>query len=384
MKFSVATLVLSPVLFACSAMPLDEGGPADIAGDTKTDGGPGIEVMARITPGTTDAVLSMAVPRLGYVFYAAEDSDVTFEVTHGGSDMGLDTVLKLYGPRLQNGQYIKTFATDEDSGYGKLSRIKKFHIPVSGFYLIEMSFGAAATPYDGAHARLAFSCEGTCDTTDPIVPIDEGMKWYRRSAERRALTMQGYKLATAKLQEKLAANTPANWGVVLDVDETTLNNSQYQQSRLDLGVGFSPGSWTAWVNQRAATPIDGVVDFTNTVKALGGTVALVTNRKAVVECPQTEDNLRAVGVAYDAIFCQVDVSDKNPRFQAIQNGTTGTGLPALTVLEFVGDNIQDFPALTQDLRKMDASAYAAFGEDYFVIPNPMYGSFDKNLDANPM
>jgi predicted secreted acid phosphatase len=40
----------------------------------------------------------------------------------------------------------------------------------------------------------------------------------------------------------------------------------------------------------------------------------------------------------------------------------------------------DFPLLTQDLRKQPASAFAQFGEDYILIPNPMYGSFDKNLD----
>ena len=47
---------------------------------------------------------------------------------------------------------------------------------------------------------------------------------------------------------------------------------------------------------------------------------------------------------------------------------------------FVGDNIQDFPALTQDLRHQPDSAFAEFGEKYILIANPMYGSFDKNLD----
>ena len=39
--------------------------------------------------------------------------------------------------------------------------------------------------------------------------------------------------------------------------------------------------------------------------------------------------------------------------------------------------------LTQDLRKQDASAFDKFGEDYIHLPNPMYGSFDKNTDAIP-
>jgi predicted secreted acid phosphatase len=77
------------------------------------------------------------------------------------------------------------------------------------------------------------------------------------------------------------------------------------------------------------------------------------------------------------ILCQVDVSDKNPRFQQLQQ-------MGYTAVEYVGDNILDFPVLTQDLRNMDASAFNQFGEDYFLIPNPMYGSFDKNTTPDTM
>src|SRR5206468_2194681 len=121
---------------------------------------------------------------------------------------------------------------------------------------------------------------------------------------------------------------------------TTLNNSQYQQTRLDLGVGFTPGTWDAWVSARAAVPIDGVVDFTAAAHALGGKVVLVTNRTAA-QCPATEDNLHAVGVTYDAILCMDATTDKNPRFQAIEAGSTGNpALPsALTTIMYVGDAI---------------------------------------------
>ncbi|MCE9574811.1 MAG: hypothetical protein K8W52_16800 [Deltaproteobacteria bacterium] len=372
------------VLLLCSACtegaPVDDdGGAADIQGEDKADGGPGIEVVARIAPGSTDAVLTATVPRLGYVFYASENTKVALEITHGGSDAKLDSLLKVYGPRLADGTYPRTIASDDDAGYGKLSKLSAT-IAVPGFYLVELTTGPASTALTApAHARLKLSCDGTCETAQPIQPIDEGLKWYRRSAERRAATLQSYALATANLNAKVADGLPANWAVSLDVDETILNNSAYQQARLDLGVGFSPGSWTAWVDQRAALAIDGAAAFTHEVQQLGGKVVLVTNRKAANECAQTEDNLRSVGVAYDAIFCQTTVSDKNPRFQAIEAGT-GTGLPPLHIVMFVGDNIQDFPALSQDIRKQDASAFAKFGDSYVLVPNPMYGSFDKNLD----
>ncbi len=44
-------------------------------------------------------------------------------------------------------------------------------------------------------------------------------------------------------------------------------------------------------------------------------------------------------------------------------------------MAFVGDNILDFPAQSQKLRGATAAAFAAFGTRYFVVPNPMYGSW---------
>jgi 5'-nucleotidase (lipoprotein e(P4) family) len=376
-------LILTSLFTACTDAGVEDVG-ADIQGDEeKADGTAGIEVTARLKPGTIDAELSTKVPRRGYVFYAADATKVSLEVTHGGTSAGLDTVVKVYGPRLADGSYPKTLAADEDSGYGKLSKIRELSITIPGFYLAEVSFGAAATPVDGKKARLQLACEGTCDSPLPI-DTDLGLRWYRRSAERRALAVQAYALATARLEAKVSAGISGAWGVVLDIDETTLNNSTYQQERMDLGLGFSPASWTAWVNRRAATPLDGAAPFIARIKQLGGKVVFVSNRTAATECAATEDNLAAHGISYDGIFCKTDTSDKNPRFTAITNGTASSSLPALKIVMFVGDNILDYPLLSQDLRKQPASAYARFGDDFVVLPNSMYGSWEKNADDNAL
>jgi 5'-nucleotidase (lipoprotein e(P4) family) len=369
-----AALIIAPTLFGCTQDGIEDGDGADLAGqDEKGDAIPGIEVQARLRPGSVDATLTTAVPRPGFVFYAAEGSKVNVEVTRAGSATGLDTLLKIYGPRLADGSYPKTLATDEDAGYGKLSKISGLEISIPGFYLVEMTNGtAAATPAVNAKARLKLSCTGVCDTDAPVAPLGMELKWYQRSAERHALSLQAYGAATAKVTARVAAGVPASWGVVMDIDETTLNNSAYQKARGELGTGYSPGSWTDWVNQKAATPLDGALAFTKKVKQLGGKVVFVTNRVAATECAQTEQNLAAQGFTYDAIHCKSTTSDKNPRFDAVKM--------TMEVVAFVGDNIQDFPLLSQDLRKQPESAYAAFGSTFFLIPNPMYGSFEKNVD----
>jgi predicted secreted acid phosphatase len=115
------------------------------------------------------------------------------------------------------------------------------------------------------------------------------------------------------------------------------------------------------------------------VRALGGKVAIVTNRSAA-ECPDTEAVFRAHGLAYDAMLCKPDAGpgDKNPRFEAVARGTTPAGLPPLGVVAFFGDNIQDFPGRSQALRQEPDEAFADFGARFFVLPNPMYGSWEKN------
>jgi 5'-nucleotidase (lipoprotein e(P4) family) len=376
MKTLATMLLLGSVVASCTASGGDEaGGAADIQGeDVKADGTTGIEVTARVTPGGIDVALSTSVPRRGYVFYAAEGTKVAFEVTRTGSSSGLDTQLVVYGPRLADGTYPRTIAADEDAGYGKLSKTGDVAITMPGFYLVEVSFGANATAVDGKKAHLDFKCNGTCDSPLPV-ESDLGLEWYRRSAERRALSAQAYRIATEKVEAK-AAGIDGPWGVVLDIDETTLNNSTYQQERMDLGLGYSPASWTEWVNRKAAPPMDGAVEFTQRVKQLGGKVVFVSNRLASSECPQTAENLDAYGIPHDAMLCKMGTSDKNPRFDQVAS--------TLTILAFVGDNILDFPSLSQDLRKQPASAFAQFGEDFFLIANSMYGSWEKNADDNAL
>jgi len=379
-----SVLLLTSLLTACADDGALDGEGADIQGeDAKEDGTPGIEVTARIKPGSVDVALSAAVPRRGYVFYAAEGTKVSVETTQAGSTQGLDTQLKIYGPRLADGTYPKTIAADEDAGYGKLAKIGATTITIPGFYLVEASFGGTATAADGKKTRLKLTCDGSCESALPI-DTDLGLKWYRRSAERRALAAQAYRYATEKLEAKVQAGITGAWGVVLDIDETTLNNSQYQQERMDLGLGYSPASWTEWVNRRAATPLDGVVAFTQKVKSLGGKVIFISNRMQATECVPTADNLDAAGIPHDAMLCKTDMSDKNPRFAAATNGTAPSPLPATKLVMFMGDNILDFPALSQDIRKGPASGFAKFGEDFFLIANSMYGSWEKNADDNTL
>jgi 5'-nucleotidase (lipoprotein e(P4) family) len=176
-----------------------------------------------------------------------------------------------------------------------------------------------------------------------------------------------------------ASHGSSPWGVILDADETILDNSDYQSGRAAQGLGYTQESWTAWVRRQAADTLPGAAAFIRGVYGLGGRVVVVTNRWDY-ECPDTRANLDRLGVGVDLVLCRPSrmAGDKNPRFRSVQEGTADASLPALDVLLWVGDNIQDFPDLTQASALAPAAALADFGSRYIVLPNPMYGSWERN------
>lgn len=207
--------------------------------------------------------------------------------------------------------------------------------------------------------------------TGPAVdPLE--IRWVRESAEHEALVRQVYRAAQARVEDASVDLAAGSWGVVLDADETVLDNAPYESERARQGLAYSSESWTAWVKRREATAMPGAAAFLNRVRELGGRIAIVTNRRANV-CDDTKANFEALALIYDLMLCRTDVEDKNPRFEAVEHGTAGA--PSMKVVAYVGDNILDFPKQSQQIRGQGSEAFADFGTRFFVLPNPMYGSW---------
>jgi 5'-nucleotidase (lipoprotein e(P4) family) len=217
-------------------------------------------------------------------------------------------------------------------------------------------------------------------TTNPSPrPFPDELKWLRTAAEYPAITLQTYRMATRAVLERSRTLPPGSWGVILDADETVLDNSEEERRDLVLGRRFSEAIWADWVRERAATAVPGAVGFIHAVQQAGGRVAIVTNRADSL-CPDTRANLEAVGVHADAVLCKPPTtSDKNPRFEALRQGTPPSPLGPLTIVAWVGDNIQDFPGGSQAARDQPG-ALDPVGVTWFVLPNPMYGSWERNPD----
>ena len=158
---------------------------------------------------------------------------------------------------------------------------------------------------------------------------------------------------------------------MLDADETIISNLQYQIERSRVGAGFSPDSWAAWVRRREATPLPGASQFLARVRALGGRIAIVTNRLQS-ECDDTESVFRAGALVFDAMLCRPDggPSDKNPRFAAVASGQTAGWAGAASGR---GVRRRQHPGLSvadAGARQQGEAALAEFGVRYFLRQTP--------------
>ncbi|MED7788567.1 HAD family acid phosphatase [Francisella sp. 19X1-34] len=217
-------------------------------------------------------------------------------------------------------------------------------------------------------------------------PNVDGVKWYHVSAERKALDYQAYNIASQKIEDEVKKDKlkKDSWGVILDIDETALDSSANEYNNYK-DYKFKESMY----NKANAIAIPGAVKFTNLIHKLGGYVSFVTNRGGndKNEFDATIKNLKQQGIYFDQVlFSNKDDGkeqfNKNPRFKAVQTGEYNKNiiltnkLPAHEVIAYFGDNVQDFPNMKQQsMQKASSKAYEKFGSKYFIMPNPMYGSW---------
>src|SRR5436190_23626691 len=124
------------------------------------------------------------------------------------------------------------------------------------------------------------------------------IKWVRDSQEYATLTRMVYRMATQAVTQSARGLTPKSWVVVLDIDETTLDNSPYQLERAAYGIPYDSASFVGWSKRVEAGVVPGVVEFIDAVRKAGGRVAWISNRAAAGE-DATRENLKKVGLWSD-------------------------------------------------------------------------------------
>jgi acid phosphatase len=167
--------------------------------------------------------------------------------------------------------------------------------------------------------------------------------------------------------------------VILDIDETVLDNSRFQGRMIKDHTFYDAAVWNRWVEGHRATSIPGAVDFLRYAESKKVAVFFVSNRTAAQEAA-TIENLRILQMAAtpDSLLSNGEngwTSDKSPRRSWVA--------AKYRVLALVGDDLNDFVSAadkTLKERATLASTNAAYwGARWFLLPNPMYGSWDRSL-----
>ena len=180
--------------------------------------------------------------------------------------------------------------------------------------------------------------------------------------------------------------------VVLDIDETVLDNSIYQARLVRDSGEWNAETWDRWVAAQQASAIPGAVDFIKAAKEHGMAIVYITNRRCQARighaspCPQrqdTLDNMKKLGFPDiekpDLMLLRNqkpdwDQSEKKKRREYVAR----TYRIAMLIGDDLGDLAPDVKTIGIEARFEFVDRHALlYGNYWFQLGNPTYGSWTK-------
>ena len=217
--------------------------------------------------------------------------------------------------------------------------------------------------------------------------------WMQKSVEYKANAEAVFALAKIRLDQALKDKSwtaaPAEQtgdfkdlspAVVLDADETVLDNSGYQSWMVVKGETFNPKTWTQFVNSQTSTAVPGAVEFAKYAESKGVRVFYVTNRTKGEE-PATRENMRKLGFPMAANIDTILTAKEQPDWGSAKGTRRAVIAKHYRILLLMGDNFGDFTdaykGSVDERQKVFEENAARWGHDWLMLPNPSYGSFES-------
>jgi 5'-nucleotidase (lipoprotein e(P4) family) len=217
--------------------------------------------------------------------------------------------------------------------------------------------------------------------------------WMQRSVEYQASALALFELAKIRLDQALKdknwTGAPAEQtgdfkdltpAVVVDADETVLDNSAYQAWMVMNGQTFSPKTWTQFVKSQTSGAIPGAVEFAKYAESKGVRVFYVTNRTKEEEAP-TRENMRKLGFPMSANIDTILSAKEQPDWGSAKGTRRAVIAKHYRILLSIGDNFGDFTdaykGSVEERQKVFAESKARWGREWIMLPNPSYGSFES-------
>lgn len=199
------------------------------------------------------------------------------------------------------------------------------------------------------------------------VKLPNEVRWVTQSIEYSSVCEQIYNSASSVLQNQFEGlDRPI---IVMDLDETVLNNVQYQVELFEKSETYNPTSWNAWVNKELATAVPGAKSFIlNFKEKYEGRIVFISNRDAST-IKATRNNLDNLGLLFedDVFLLRKDKRDTKivRRNEVLEGIGRMQSYGPNSVIAYFGDQIGDFPNDTTFV----------FSLNKFMFPNPMYGKW---------
>jgi len=239
---------------------------------------------------------------------------------------------------------------------------------------------------------LVTACSSTQQLQHPTL---QGTLWVQNAAEYDALGLQAYQLAESQLE---TAIMDSSWtasvvqstrevldlppAVILDIDETVLDNSPFQARMIKQNSSFDPLEWRKWALEGNADAVAGAVKFTQAAAKKGVSVFYVSNRDAETE-EATRRNMKQLGFPLTDDMDTVLLNGEQENWNSNKINRRAVIEKEYRVIMLFGDDLNDFlPAknITEDQRDQLVSNHADhWGKKWFVFPNPTYGSWEQAL-----
>jgi len=222
--------------------------------------------------------------------------------------------------------------------------------------------------------------------------------WVQTSSEYMSIALGTYAAAAesldAQFQCRSGKTAPKNSAVVLDIDETVLDNSPYQawliieSQKEGEPVGLTPSTWRAWMKLAEARAVPGAVDFVQFAQACGLNVFYITNRQctSIDRCQEeawTIRNLENVGLRSTPVT-RILMKNEKPEWASSGKQARRRYLleQGFNIVMLIGDDSNDmmdgvYKESIAHRQHMVTTNSSKWGKAWFVLPGPTYGSWKK-------
>jgi 5'-nucleotidase (lipoprotein e(P4) family) len=223
--------------------------------------------------------------------------------------------------------------------------------------------------------------------------------WTQCAPEYQLLALAAFKQAQEKLsaavqtpgsaapEQQNAASLPAKLAVIVDLDETMLDNSAYQAHLVGSGLPYDHAhSWLAWIAKQEAKAVPGAVAFSQFLEKNNIAIFYVSNRSCgdVPDCTARADtmkNMKALGFARASEQSAFLLKGEKPAWSDDKTTRRAELANEYRIIMLLGDDLRDFlpgdqaDKLASGDTKVAEFAQTMLGSRWFLLPNPMYGSW---------